>query len=247
MKILAVDTSSGVASVALTDDEKLKGEFVLYHKKTHSQMLMPAIEKLLKICQTDICDIDLFAAAAGPGSFTGLRIGIATIKALAHATNKPVAGVSTLKAMAYNLAYCSTLIAPIMDARRSQVYSGIYRWEGTNLSTVAKPQALAIERLLDMLLEHGGQVVFIGDGVPVHKDIIVNKLGERALFAPVNANMQKASCVAALARYEASKGNVCRYNELLPVYLRKSQAEREYEEKQQAQAAAVTLPDGELK
>ncbi len=231
MKILAIDSSSNALAVAVTDEDKLLGESVLNHKKTHSQTLMPMIEKLLCATETDISQIDLFAVAAGPGSFTGLRIGVATAKALAHATGKPVAGVSTLEAMAYQLPFCSALVVPIMDARRAQVYNGVYRWEGEMLITVIEPQAVAIEALLDSLADCGQKAVFLGDGVSVYRDIILQKIGESAEFAPVNANMQRASCVAALARRQAADGKLSRYNELLPIYLRKSQAERELEEK----------------
>lgn len=236
MKILAIDSSANVASVALTDNDKLAGEYSINHKKTHSQKLMPMLKQLLSDCETSLSQIDLFAVAAGPGSFTGLRIGVATAKALAHAMDKPVAGVSTLEAMAYHLPYYPKLIAPIMDARRDQVYTGVYQWTGERLATILEPVAIAVQQLCDFIALRECDTVFLGDGVPVHWELIGDRLGVRALFAPVNANMQKASCIAAVARRMAQDGKVCSYDQLLPIYLRKSQAEREYDQKYQNQS-----------
>ncbi|MBE7044140.1 MAG: tRNA (adenosine(37)-N6)-threonylcarbamoyltransferase complex dimerization subunit type 1 TsaB [Ruminococcaceae bacterium] len=227
MKILAVDTSATVASVAITDGERLAAEMILNHKKTHSETLMPMIDTLFQSSEMKISDIDLFAVSNGPGSFTGLRIGVAAVKALAHACNKPVVGVSTLEAMAYNLPYADGLIAPIMDARREQVYNAVYRWEGETLTEVTAPRAIA---LADCLEEFREKVYFVGDGVPVYRELILQKLGNLAVFAPVCANAQRAGAVAAAAKAYAKAGKTTTYLELLPVYLRKPQAEREREE-----------------
>ena len=129
MKILSVDTSSNVASVAITDDEKLICEITVNTKKTHSQTIMPMIDSALKQSELEISDIDLIASANGPGSFTGLRIGVSAVKGLAHAAKIPVVGVSILEAMAYNLPFCEYVISPIMDARRQQVYNAVYEWK----------------------------------------------------------------------------------------------------------------------
>lgn len=228
MKVLAIDTSSNVASVALMEDNTLLGEFVLNHKKTHSQEIMPMIDDVLKRCECEVGDIDLFAAAKGPGSFTGLRIGIATIKGLAHSVSKPVIGIGTLEALAYNLPFCEHMIVPIMDARRNQVYTGAYLWEDGKLREVGEPEAISIEECVEgcgSFLE----TVFLGDGVPVYRDYIREKLGDKAIFAPPSCNMQKASSVAALALLNADKAES--YMGLEPFYIRKSQAEREREEK----------------
>jgi len=128
LRVLAIDTSSVVATVAIMDDEKLIGEYVLNHKQTHSQKIMPMIEELLASSELRIQDIDVFAVASGPGSFTGLRIGAATMKGLAHAMNKPIIGVSTLDGLAFNLPYCNYIISPIMDAKNEQVYNALYKW-----------------------------------------------------------------------------------------------------------------------
>jgi tRNA threonylcarbamoyladenosine biosynthesis protein TsaB len=136
MRILAVDTSSNVASAAIVDDNKLVCECVLNNKLTHSQTLMPMIDEVFKKSELAPQDIDMFAVSSGPGSFTGLRIGVTTIKGLAHATDKPVCGVNTLEALAYNLPFCPYIIAPIMDARREQVYNAFYKWEDSKLKTI---------------------------------------------------------------------------------------------------------------
>jgi len=232
MKILAIDTSSNVATAAIAEDNKLICEYTLNHKKTHSQKLMPMIEELFSACEMTVHDIDAIAATVGPGSFTGLRIGIATAKALAHAADKPVISVSTLEAMAYNIPFCSYIIAPIMDARRSQVYTCIYQWDVSSLVALHKAQPMAIEDLCDILKQFETPVVFIGDGVPVHKAYIHETLGDTAIFGGLQYNMQRASSVAACAMDKASRGELLHYNQLLPEYHRLSQAEREYNEKE---------------
>lgn len=228
MKILSVDTSSNVATVAVTDDEKLICEILVNTKKTHSQTLMPMIDSALKQSELEISDIDLIASANGPGSFTGLRIGVSAVKGLSHATNIPVVGVSILEAMAYNLPFCEYIISPIMDARRNQVYNAVYEWKNDEISEIKEPRALSIEELTEELLQMDRKVVFLGDGVSVHQEFIKEKMGEKALFAPVSAKEQRASGLAAAAK---NKGKISCY-ELAPIYLRKPQAERELEEKE---------------
>ena len=227
MRILAVDTSSNVATAAIMDGDKLVCEFVLNNKMTHSQTIMPIIDECFKKSELTPGDIDLFAVAEGPGSFTGLRIGVTTVKGLAHAVNKPVVGVNTLEAMAYNLPFCTYIICPIMDARRAQVYNAVYKFENDELTTVKEPRAISLEELLCEIEEMGVQVVFLGDGVPVHKESIKEKLKDKAMFAPGNVGMQRASgvCLAAAGK------EAVHYSRLAPVYLRKSQAERELEER----------------
>lgn len=230
MKVLAIDTTSNVATAAVVSDGLLLGERVLNFKKTHSQKIMPMIAELLAELELKAADIDVFAAANGPGSFTGLRIGVATIKALAHSVNKPVVGVSTLAGLAYNLPFCEHIIVPIMDARRNQVYTASYIWDEDGFKELSPDEAISIEECADScgeLLD----TVFVGDGVPVHREYLTERLGERAHFAPASALMQRASSIAMIAEEKAKRGEVMRYDELIPFYLRKSQAEREYEEK----------------
>lgn len=227
MKILAVDTSSAVASAALVEDDKLICEVVLNNRLTHSQTIMPIIDDVFKKSELKPSDIDVFAAASGPGSFTGLRIGVTTVKGLAHAVKKPVVGVNTLEALAYNLPFCPYIIAPIMDARREQVYNAFYRMENGDAVEITPPRAIALSECLAELKEMGEQVVFLGDGVPVFKEKIKEILGSAALFAPHTANAQRASAVAEAAK----RKNTVEYSELVPMYLRRSQAEREFDER----------------
>ncbi len=228
MNILAVDTSANVASAAVICGGTLVGESMINNKKTHSEKLMPMIDTLLKNNDMDITDIDLFAVANGPGSFTGLRIGVSTVKGLAHAVGKPIVGISTLEGLAYNLSYTCGIISPIMDARRSQVYNAVYKWDGGEFKELAAPRALALDELLEEF-RNEEKVCFVGDGVPVHRDKIAETMGARAIFAPENNLYQRASSLAALAEMKADSAVDC--NTLMPFYLRKPQAEREYEER----------------
>ncbi len=228
MKILAIDSCSNVATGALMEDEVLVAQFSLNNKTTHSTKLLPQIEYMMKNAEAEFADIDLFAVTVGPGSFTGERIGVATAKALAHAANKPMVGVSALKAMAYNFKYTDYLICPIMDARREQVYTATFRWENDVLKTVNEDRAMALEDLLEEINE---DVIFLGDGVPVFKDKIAERLGDKAHFAPANLLHISGSGVAEAGKEEYKKGNACDYASLVPTYLRLSQAEREYNDR----------------
>ena len=230
MKVLAVDTSANVATAAICDEGRLICESILNHKKTHSEKIMPMIDELLKDSETDIHDIDLFAVANGPGSFTGLRIGVSTVKGLAHAAGKPIVGISTLAGLAYNLFDVDGIIAPIMDARRSQVYNALYRFENGILIEKEPPRAIALSDCLAEL-QSEQKVYFLGDGTAVYEKEIAKALGERAVIAPMTASLQRASSIAALALMKAKEGYVDDYQTLMPFYLRKPQAEREYDEK----------------
>lgn len=231
MKILSVDTAANVASAAIVDGDKLVCEVTINNKKTHSQTLMPIIDTILNHAGMEISDMDFLAVANGPGSFTGLRIGVSAVKGLAYAKNIPVVGISTLEAMAYNLPFCKFSISPIMDARRQQVYNAVYEWENGELIEKKAPRALGIDELCEELGKVGKKVVFVGDAAAVYKEIIIEKLGDMAVFAPSCAAEQRASslAIAAKKRYQKTGGESA--FELSPVYLRKSQAEREAEEK----------------
>ena len=227
MKIFAVDTSSAVASAAIVDGDKLLCEFTLNNGLTHSQTLMPMVKEVFEKSGLSVADIDLFAVCAGPGSFTGLRIGVTTVKGLAHAVNKPVVGVNTLEAMCYNLPFCPFVIAPIMDARRGEVYNGFYEMKDGKAVELTPPRAIPLTKCLDQIRQMGRKAVFLGDAVPVFKNVLETDLKDLAVFAPQGANMQRASSVAEAAKYKTPQ----KYGELVPEYFRKSQAEREYEER----------------
>jgi len=231
MKILAVDTSSATATIAVIDDDRLLGEYFLNNKTPHSKKLMPMIEQLLKALELTPYDIDIFAAAIGPGSFTGLRIGVAAVKGMAQVADKRVAGVSVLEAMAHNLPFCSNLICPILDARNQQVYCAVYRYGKDGLETFSEGRAVALADLLVELKATGEDVVFLGDGVPVNRLTIENELGNQCTFAPPSCNMQRASSVATVALGMAKQGRLTDAAGLVPEYLRKPQAERERENK----------------
>ena len=228
MKILAIDSCSNVATAALVEDDVLIAQFSLNDKTTHSTKLLPQIEYMMQNAQTEFADIDLFAITVGPGSFTGQRIGVATAKALAHATKKPMVGVSALMAMAYNIKFTDYLICPIMDARREQVYTASFKWQDDELVTVKEDRAMALDDLLEEIDEN---VIFFGDGVPVFKEKIAAKLGNKAHFAPANLMHINGGGVAEAAKSEYKKGNACDYASLVPTYLRLSQAEREYNDR----------------
>ena len=226
MKILAVDTSSTVAAVAVSEDGVLLGEYTLNHGLTHSQRLLPMTDLLLSSLGLTIKDIDIFAASTGPGSFTGLRIGIATVKGFAFTENKPTVSVSGLEAMAYNHLYTDYIICPLMDARAGQVYNAVYKRFRGGLKTVTPPRAIEIKTVVDELKETKGKVLFLGDGVAPNMEAL-KAMGKRAVFAEFNNNMQRAASIALAAWKKAKRGELVPPEELAAVYLRKSQAERE--------------------
>lgn len=225
MKILAIDTSAITATVAILAEEKLVGEISTTTALNHSVTVMPMIDELLKKVNIDISEIDLFACSEGPGSFTGLRIGIGTVKGLAYGLGKKVVGVSTLEALAHNISLTDCLIAPIMDARRGQVYNALYKYDGENLTEVSPPRALSVEELCEDI---SVKTIFVGDGVFAYKDKISQFLGDKALFAPPQNLLQRAGSVA----YAALSKTPVDAEALTAVYLRKPQAEREREEKE---------------
>ena len=232
MKILAIDTSSLVCSAAVSDDGALLGEYTLINGLTHSQKLMPLVDSLLKALSLSIKDIDAFAVTNGPGSFTGLRIGIAAIKGFAFAEKKPVIAVSTLEAMARNVQFTDCLICPLMDARAGQVYNAVYKKSGLSLKTVTPPRAVKIDTVInEMKALKNKKVLFLGDGVKPNLEKL-SELGKAAVFAGFNNNSQRASSVALAAYEKALRGETVSAGTLNAEYLRKSQAEREKEAKE---------------
>lgn len=229
MNVLGIESSSLVASVALVTDDLLVAEYTVNFKKTHSQTLLPMLDEIVKMVGIDLDSIDAIAISGGPGSFTGLRIGSATGKGLGLALKKPLVSVSTIEAMAYNLYGSAYRICPIMDARRNQVYTGIYD-SRNGFSQIKEPCAMDIWDLMEELNEAGERVMFLGDGVPVYKNVIEEKLHVPYEFAPAHLNRQRASSVAALGLRDSLKGKSVKAAEHAPDYLRKPQAEREREE-----------------
>lgn len=234
MRILALDSSGLVASVAIVEEEQTVAEYTVNYKKTHSQTLLPMLDEIVKMTDMDLQSIDAIAVAGGPGSFTGLRIGSATAKGLGLALNKPLIHIPTLEGMAYNLYGSSAVICPIMDARRKQVYTGIYRFEEGKLKVLEDQIAIAVEELIQKLNEMGEEVVFLGDGVPVYADCLREGLSIPFTFAPANMNRQRASSVGLLGIEYFKQGKTETAREHQPDYLRVSQAERERNERKKA-------------
>lgn len=233
MRILALDSSGLTASIAVVEDEQILCEYTINYKKTHSQTLLPMLDEAVKMTELQLETIDAIAVAGGPGSFTGLRIGSATAKGLGLALSKPLIHVPTVDAMAYRLFGYKGLICPIMDARRNQVYTGIYRFED-KFEIVKEQMAEDIGKLAELLNTYGKKVVFLGDGVPVYKEKIQDMMKVPFVFAPAHMNRQSAAAVGALGLVYAKEGKLEHARDHQPDYLRMSQAERERMEREKA-------------
>ena len=233
MKILALDSSGLTASAAVVEDDNMLAEYTINYKKTHSQTLLPMLNAVVEMIELDLKTIDAIAVAGGPGSFTGLRIGSATAKGLGLALDKPIISVPTVDGLAYNMSGCTGLVCPLMDARRSQVYTGIYRFEQEKMIIQVPQCAIAIEEIILKLNAQNQQVVFLGDGVPVYKEMIEKELKIPFYYAPAHLNRQRAGAIGALATLYWKEGKVQDAALHKPDYLRLSQAERERLEKGQ--------------
>lgn len=232
MKILGIDSSGLVATVAIQSNDILVGEYTIHNKKTHSQTLLPMIQDMLRMAEVPVEELDAIAVAAGPGSFTGLRIGAATAKGLGQALNIPLVAVPSLEGLAYNLAGADALVCPIMDARRNQAYYGIYDVSGEMPVVVAEQDAAPIDTVLQKVRETGREIIFVGDGVPVFANRIAEEEGLAYRLGADNVRYQKASSVAALGRKYMEQGKGVPAERFVPIYLRLSQAERERMEKE---------------
>lgn len=229
MNILGIDSSGLVASAAIASEDTVVAEFTVNNKQTHSQTLLPMVEQVVTFSGVELEQLDAIAVAAGPGSFTGLRIGAATVKGLGLALKKPVVPVPTLEGLAYQLAESAGIICPVMDARRNQVYTGIYRMEEGRLQILMEQCAMDIRDLLGELERYSETVHFLGDGVSVYRQMIKDVFTGEYSFAPAHLSRQRAAAVAVLggAYYQAGKAEDAAVWK--PEYLRKSQAERERE------------------
>ncbi len=227
MKILAIDSSGIVASAAVAQDDNLLGEYTINHKKTHSQTLLPMIDEVVRMLELDLHTIDAIAVAAGPGSFTGLRIGCATAKGMGLALEKPLIQIPTVDGLAYNLAGSGVSVCPLMDARRSQVYTGLYTFQGYQMQTVIAQCAVSIEEMIEKINKIGQAVTFLGDGVCVAAPSIKEHCQVPYTFAPAHLNRQRAGAVAVLAMEYYRAGKMQTAAEHRPEYLRMSQAQRE--------------------
>lgn len=231
MKILALDTSTMISSCAVLDEGQVLGEYSLNQNETHSENLVPMVKEVLENLNLKIEDIDVYGVAIGPGSFTGLRIGVATVKAFAHVFNKPVVGVSTLEALAYNLPY-HKIIVPMIDARRDRVYTGIYTWEIEKVKVIMEPTVLDINELLD-ILEGYDELIVNGNGSALHKETIKNRLKNKVMFSTMGNNFCRAISIGELALMKYNDGYSDDFYTLVPEYLKESQAQADIKMKEQ--------------
>ena len=232
MILLAIESSHLVASIAIMKDDTLIGEYTTNFKKTHSQTLLPMMNEVVQMTGITMKDVDAIVISGGPGSFTGLRIGAATAKGLGLALEKPLVNVPTVDAMAFNLYGTDQLICPIMDARRQQVYTGLYTFEGDEFKILSEQKAVSIGDIVEEINAMGRPVIFLGDGVPVNKAYICEHINVPCNFAPAHLNAQRAGALVALGKRYYEAGRTETADEHVPEYLRLSQAERELLEKQ---------------
>ena len=225
MRILAVDTSAVCAAVAVTDEGKILSESQTNTGLTHSRTLMPMIDSALKNAEIPLASIDYFACSVGPGSFTGIRIGVAAIKGLCDGLKKKCMPVSTLEALAYNLLGNECIAVSVMDARCNQVYCGIFLVDGEEVTRLTEDEAIKIDDLKDVLEHYDGKIVFVGDGAQIcHKALGYEIAGAANRY-------QRGSSVALCAEKNYSEEKLLSASELMPVYLRLPQAERELKAK----------------
>lgn len=231
MTILALDSSGLVASVAILTDDSITAEYTINFKKTHSQTLLPMLDTIVSMVELDLSKIDAIAIASGPGSFTGLRIGSSTAKGLGLALKKPLISIPTIEGLAFNLFGTDKIICPIMDAKRNQVYTGLYEFKKDEFITLSEQKAVSIEEIVNELNLLSREVIFLGDGVEVYKDIIQEKITVPFLFAPAHLTKQRASAIATLGKMYYENGVIEEAAEHKPTYLRLPQAERERNER----------------
>ena len=224
MNILMIDTSGPACGAAIVKDGKPVYEAELNVGMTHSQRLMPMVDAALAMTGMTMEEIDLFGAVLGPGSLTGVRIGVSTVKALAHAAGKPCIGIDALEALAMNVPEFDGVVCPILDARAQQVYGAIFE-PGVPPARICEDTAEKLTAFLDRVEETGRRAMFVGDGVPAYEKAIRERLGDKAVFAPAAHQGLRALCAAMLAQEYADKAQD--YITLLPLYLRAPQAERE--------------------
>lgn len=227
MKILGLDSSGLVASVAVVQEGNLLAEYTVNYKKTHSQTLLPMLDEIVRMTELDLNEIDAIAVAAGPGSFTGLRIGSATAKGLGFALGKPLIHIPTVDGLAFNLWGSRDLVCPLMDARRNQTYTGLYEFVDGKMRIIRAQCAVAIDEIIENVNREGRPTVFLGDGVPVFRAFIGENCKAPYQFVPAHMNKQRAASVASLGLLYFQEGNYETAAEHRPDYLRLSQAERE--------------------
>ena len=234
MKILSIDTSSKVCSVAILEDNNVIAQKNIEDEKTHSQKLMPMLDELLKSCNIEIKDFDLYVCCTGPGSFTGVRIGVSTVKAFNDVTNIPISSVSSLESLAYNtlnseFSSKSNLVCSIIDAKNDNVYYGLFEKKGENFILKEKQSAKNIDEMIETLKNYYlSPILFVGDGSNVHKEKLLENFSN-AILVEDKYNVQTAVSVGKAGVYHYNQGLFGDSNSISPLYLRKSQAERALE------------------
>jgi tRNA threonylcarbamoyladenosine biosynthesis protein TsaB len=224
MKILGLDTATSCGSIGIIDDDEVVAEYALYREETLSATLVPAIEALLAEARLNLDDLDGIAVSLGPGSFTGLRVGLSAVKGLALAVERPVAGVPTLDALAYNLPFTPYQICPLLDARKGQVYAALYKNGGRgHVEQLTPYQVLSPSELIKGIPP--SETVFLGDGVEICRELIVEGLAEKAFFAPLHLGFLRGTTVAELGLKRITRGERDDISSLVPIYVRPSDAE----------------------
>ena len=249
MRVLAIDTSTMLGGVAIMDDlSGLIVEVRLNVKSTYSERLMTTIDYALNKSGYELSDIDFFAVATGPGSFTGLRIGLSTVKGFAYTTGKPIVSVPTLEALAYHFPFCQYPVCTMLDARKKEVYAALFKWENDGLLRLMGEDSIKIDKLIEKIKNNppfaplyqrgvGGdyskqeeilsvkKIVFTGEGALLYRDKILNMLGEKAIFAPPDKMVPSPAHVASIGIKKAMNGEFSESISLIPLYIRRSEAE----------------------
>ena len=231
MKLICLDTCTCALSVAAMQDGALVSAMWHRAQVNHSVLLMPMLSQMLETLGWDAKDVDFWAAVSGPGSFTGVRIGVSSVRALAHGWKKPVVTVNTLEALAMSFPMERALVVPLLDARRDQVYAAAYDMTSGFPKEVMPPCAAALDDVLKRLPEQAA-IRFVGDGATAHEETL--SAIPNAVVTPEYLQFPMASAAAPLAQKRALEGEICKYDELEPIYLRDSQAEQSLKKKEAA-------------
>ena len=231
MYILGIETATKTGGVAIVSESGVLAEYTLNIEATHSERLMSTVDRVLKDTGFTLANIDGYGVSIGPGSFTGLRIGLAAIKGLAFATGKPVAAVPTLKALAWNIAFARYPVCPLLDARKKEVYAGLYRYDGRSLIQEMSDTVISLEEMAGKMT---GEVLFTGEGARLFAVDIIKSFGDRAHFAPLSSSVPSAASVAEIALMMLKGGEQTDPDALVPMYIRRPEAEVAWEKRQRS-------------
>jgi len=231
MKILAIETATLMGGVALTTQEGVQAEYRLNVRSTHSEQLMPSVDRVLKASNISLQEIDAFAVSIGPGSFTGLRIGLSTAKGFAIVTGRPILPVSTLEALAYGLPFSTHPICPLLDARKGEVYTALFQFNGTkNIQRLWDDRVMTPSALLSRIKQ---PTLFLGNGIHLLNEALLNALGNLAILTPMHLWLPSAIHIAELAREKWNSGQIDPSLPIVPRYIRRSEAEIKWEKRHQ--------------